>query len=553
MRIKGERARRARTLGVETPLRILYLLPPPSREPAVSVLLSVLLLVAVAPLSSADTPASPAAPAVSPAPGYGSAHFVATGSPQCRAHVLAGVLALHSFMYDDARDDFIAAERAAPCPIAFWGEAMTYDHPLWHGEDLAQGRAALSRIPAAAPVSAAERGLIGAARALYAQDGWQARHEAWREALDRLHRELPQDDEVALFDALALYAGSDTGKDVRRAMQAAAIALDVFERNPDHPGAAHYLIHACDSPDHAILALKAARRYAQIAPAASHALHMPAHIFVQLGMWQDAEASNAAAFAASRAWAARKHLPEAREDWHSFTWLAAARLEQGKVEAVREMLRALTPAAHAGDAELRSAYANLVSLLLSSTSAWAETEALLAPLTPAGKDDRAAQRTAARVRLASAAARGDVAQAGQLADLVEKLSQAGGGHEPAPDVPLEVAAAVAQARSVAEPRTLGEAIEKTRALADAEDAEPVSGPALATPAREQLGDLLLRMHRYAEAEAAFRKALEQRPNRAHALSGLMFAARGADDPQAASEAQRQLTAQLRAADATPRP
>src|SRR5690349_4239265 len=163
------------------------------------------------------------------AAGLGSSNFTATGPPGCRTLVLEGVLALHSFMYEDARASFRKAEEEAPCPIAFWGEAMTYDHPLWGEEDGKAAQAALARIPAGA-------GLIDAARALYAGG-----HDAWRERLSRLHRELPRDDEVALFYALSLYATSDRGKDVGRAMQAAAIAMDVFERNPDHPGAAHYL------------------------------------------------------------------------------------------------------------------------------------------------------------------------------------------------------------------------------------------------------------------------------------------------------------------------
>ncbi|HET9751607.1 MAG TPA: hypothetical protein VFP52_01550, partial [Myxococcales bacterium] len=259
------------------------------------------------------------------AAGLGSSNFTATGPPGCQKLALEGVLALHSFMYEDARASFRKAEEQAPCPIAFWGEAMTYDHPLWGEEDKKAAQAALARIPKDAKVSPAESGLIDAARALHTGG-----HEAWRDRLSRLHRELPRDDEVALFYALSLYATSDHGKDVRRAMQAAAIAMDVFERNPDHPGAAHYLIHACDSPDHAILALKAARKYAQIAPAASHALHMPSHIFVQLGMWADVERSNTAAFAASR--------QHGRPDWHSFSWLADARVELGRPDEVLPMI-----------------------------------------------------------------------------------------------------------------------------------------------------------------------------------------------------------------------
>src|SRR5438067_3572033 len=226
----------------------------------------------------------------------GVSHFTATGPKACKQNVLQGVLYLHSFMYDDARDSFIAAEKAAPCPIAFWGEAMTFDHPLWGVQNATAGKAALEKMPANAKVSPMERGLIEAARALY-KDG----HAAWMERLGALQRELPDNDEVALFYSLALYTESNHGRNAQRAVLAANIARDVFEKNPDHPGAAHYFIHACDSPEMAHLALKAARRYSQIAPAASHALHMPSHIFVQLGMWREVEASNIASVKAGEA------------------------------------------------------------------------------------------------------------------------------------------------------------------------------------------------------------------------------------------------------------
>src|SRR5260370_12024323 len=125
-------------------------------------------------------------PALLAAASLGSAHFVATGPPQCRRRVLEGVLDLHSFMYDDAREAFLQAQKAAPCPIAYWGEAMTYDHPLWGEEDAAPARAALAKIPPAAKLSAMELGLVEAARALY--DG---RPAAWMERLGRLHEQLP--------------------------------------------------------------------------------------------------------------------------------------------------------------------------------------------------------------------------------------------------------------------------------------------------------------------------------------------------------------------------
>jgi tetratricopeptide (TPR) repeat protein len=468
------------------------------------------------------------------AAGLGSVHFTATGSPACKANVLQGVLLLHSFVYDEAREAFGKAD----CPIARWGEAMTYDHPLWGEENLAAGRAALARLTAA-KVSTLETGLIEAARALYGEGDWEARHEAWLSKLAELHARLPQDDEAALFHALALYVCSHHGKDVKRAMEAVAIAQDVFARNPDHPGAAHYLIHAADTPDHAILALKAARRYARIAPASSHALHMPSHIFVQLGMWKDVESSNLAAFTASE--------KRPRPDWHSYRWLAAARLELDKPQLVLPMLEMLRERmSREKSAELRWVYAQMAQMVLAQG---AFDEKLLAPLHDLpGEEDTAgghipyklyAQSSELEARLEHAALQGDEAKARELAASLEALKLS-------PErVRLLSAARIAQARSVRDPGSLNDATLATRALADFDDAQPVSGPAESTPAREQLGDLLMRTHRYLEAEREFQKALEVRPNRLHALKGLHESALGAGEPQIASSAQARIAQQVR--------
>jgi len=439
---------------------------------------------------------------------FGTAHFTATGPAACQRKVLEGVLQLHSFMYEDARATLREAQKAQPCPIAYWGEAMTYDHPLWDEQDATKALAALAKIPADAKLSPMERGLIDAANALYTGG-----REAWMQHLAHLHEALPADDEVSLFYALSLYANSETGKNVKRAMQAAAIAMDVFERNPNHPGAAHYLIHACDSPDHAILALKAARKYAQIAPAASHALHMPAHIFVQLGMWKDAAASNAAAFAASK-----------RHDWHSFGWLAASRLELGGSDQVLEMMKEpdVPPA-------VRS---QLGAMYIEATQSWKRADELLGD--PAGY-------ASLRVQLDAAALHGEDAEAEKLAPQLLKAPVRG---KPDPLAPLVTAADLAQAHSMRDTGTMGAAIDATRALADAEDAA-VSGPSFFTPAREVLGDLFLRAHRFVEAEREFRKALDVRPNRLNALRGLSEAARGAGDARLAQDAQARLAAQVR--------
>lgn len=492
----------------------------------------------------------------------GVSNFSATGNKACKQKALEGVLYLHSFVYDDARDAFIAAEKAAPCPIAFWGEAMTYDHPLWGEQNTAAGKEALAKIPAGARVSPMERGLIEAARALYI-DG----HAAWMERLGALHRELPKDDEVALFYALALYANSSHGQNKERAVQAANIAREIFEKNPNHPGAAHYFIHACDSPEMAGLALKAARRYAQIAPSAGHALHMPSHIFVQLGMWKDVEASNIAAVKAGEDAVARRKEPISRADWHSFSWLASAKLELGKSDEVLPMIARVRELAEKEPA-LRPVQAELALKWLSATQEYGKTDELLkmAPLAaedePGYVDTQAkyegchhapyeleARLDATRARLDAAAAEGDEPTATRLADEFNALrarvaAREGRGDQYLQLSKLTTAAKVAQAHSVRNYGDIGDAISATRAWADAEDSIAALGPWPFTPAREELGELYLRSHRFQEAQVAFQAALDKRPNRFHALEGLSEAARSAGDLKTANEAQDKLAAQV---------
>jgi tetratricopeptide (TPR) repeat protein len=450
------------------------------------------------------------------AAGLGVSHFTATGPKACQARVLEGVLSLHSFMYAEARKAFVAAEAEKPCPIAFWGEAMTYDHPLWDEHDGASGKAALAKIPPDARVSPLERGLIEAARALF-----ESGRGAWMERLAKLHADLPADDEATLFYALSLYANSDGGVNVKRAMQAAALAMDVFERNPNHPGAAHYLIHACDSPDHAILALKAARKYAQIAPAASHALHMPSHIFFQLGMWEDAEKSNDAAVAASRA----SHNPET----HSFIWLAGARLELRKPDQVLKMIE---------EQKDRRAGNVVKGMWIESTRSWSKIDQLFGPPLEHPNFADPGDAVAIRTRLDAAALAGDEAEADKWA---KQLVAFDIPRDPKfRDYAKKVARArLAQAHSYKDTGTIGDAIDAMRALADDEDRDP-QGPCLHNPAREVLGDLLMRSRRFQEAEVEFRTALDKRPNRWHALEGLLESAEAAGDAKAAKEAQAAL-------------
>src|SRR5207237_4355954 len=232
------------------------------------------------------------------------------------------------------------AQKADPAfALGYWGEATSFNHPLWAEQDLASARRALEKLAPDARARAAkapagkERELIEAADILFGAGDKLARDIAYSQALGRMHAKYPQDDEISVMYALSLLGTARPGeKSTRNAMQAGALALDLFQRHPQHPGAAHFIIHAFDDPDHAILSLPAARSYSQIAPSAAHALHMPSHIFVQLGMWDDVVASNVVAYKAANDLAEAKNLPRGREDFHTLSWLQYAYLQQGKFD-----------------------------------------------------------------------------------------------------------------------------------------------------------------------------------------------------------------------------
>ena len=238
-----------------------------------------------------------------PATQLGSVTFPNSGAPGAQQHFLRGVAALHSFWYEEAREAFQDAAKDDPSfALARWGEAQTWNHAIWMIQDRDKGSGALAKIPSGAKLTAREERLVAAARVLFGEGDKLARDIAYAAALEKLHADFPHDDEIAAFYALSILGtvrASDYGKGYARQAKAGALMLDLYSRNPNHPGAAHYIIHAFDDPEHAILALPAARRYAEIAPEAHHAQHMPSHIFLQLGLWDSAAASNEASWPAS--------------------------------------------------------------------------------------------------------------------------------------------------------------------------------------------------------------------------------------------------------------
>ncbi|PYU97697.1 MAG: hypothetical protein DMG10_30170, partial [Acidobacteria bacterium] len=270
----------------------------------------------------------------------GKVDFPTSASGTAQSHFLRGVAALHSFWFEEALDAFRESTRVQPdFMMGYWGEAMAHNHPLWSEQDTEAARAVLKKIKDTPKLTPRERAYLNAVKVLYGEGEKISRDKAYAAAMERIYRQYPDDLEAACFYALSLLGTvRPEDKGYRRQALAGAIALDVYQKNPNHPGAAHFIIHAFDDPDHAILALPAARRYAEIAPEAHHARHMPAHIFLQLGMWPEAARSNESAWAASEEWVKRKNLPINLRDYHSLHWLLYVYLQQGRCREAEQLL-----------------------------------------------------------------------------------------------------------------------------------------------------------------------------------------------------------------------
>jgi tetratricopeptide (TPR) repeat protein len=528
----------------------------------------------------------------------GTIAFPITGNKQCQKHFTAGMLAYHSFMYDDAHDQFKAGQKADPsCAMAFWGDAMAYSHPLWGEEEIANARTALGAITNEAKLTPKERAWIATARVFWGDGDYKSRLAAWLRATEKMRAEFPKDDEIAMHHALALIANSERLTKTKLLMQSTAISMDVFRRQPNHPGAAHYLIHACDTPDHAILALDAAKQYAKIAPAASHAQHMPSHIFVQLGMHAEVAASNEVSWAASEQEIAKRKLPDDERDWHSYSWLNGAYLELGKVKSSEKLLDDLRALILRVDgASMRFGYSLMTNAYVRQTAQWDRVDELVAavlrplPLEPGESDSsmgcalhapgqtgtsmgcalHAPGQTgktrpplglmsmlwAHNLRAEAAMRRGDEKALNAALEGEKKIYEAMAPWKGmrAPDFDERrsrlnaMLLAGTRARKQRTPQAWDEAIAAAKKLAEMRETL-VGGPAVETPYPQHLGDLLLEAGRPKEALAAYDAALNRYPNHVPALLAAARAAKAAGDQATARERYAVIATQWKAADA----
>ncbi|MGJ0491770.1 hypothetical protein [Methylobacter sp.] len=470
-------------------------------------------------------------------------------SEEAQARFQRGVIALHSFSYDLALDEFRKATEIEPdFMMGYWGEAMAYNQTLWGKQDTEAARKALTHIKDGPRLTPRERAYLQAVKRLYGEGDEAARDKAYAVAMEKVCRDYPDDLEAAAFYALALLGSVRSGDPagLRTRMQAGAIALEVARKEPDHPGATHYILHAFDDPDHAILALPAARRYAEIAPEAPHALHMPSHIFLQLGMWPEAASTQEAL------WEQQKNSPVGERDYHNLYWLLYAYLQQGRYREAQALLM-LMPKSLAAFPEDDAAFLGYVTFINTSmatafvveTGRWDLAAQWVDPLQKdAGQFIEAIERSpgpyqglAKYVRSlwiftrGMAAAQKNSPDAQKRIDELQAMEQRAGTEDlPGIGLPLlkvlkiqrlEIAAVASASKGQLDEAVKGMA----RAAAIEDSVPPLPGPPpLIKPTHELLGELLLQAGRPAEAEKQFERALLRQTSRARSLLGAARAA-----------------------------
>ena len=475
----------------------------------------------------------------------GTVHFPNSGSEAAQAAFQRGVAALHSFWYEEAAEAFQNAQEIDPdFALAYWGEALSHNHPLWYEQDISAAREVLGRFGASRAErrkktpTERERMYLETVEVLYGAGDKFERDLKYHEAFRRLAEAHPEDNEAQAFYALSYLGLVRRGEPgFHRQMKAGAIVSRLFRDEPNHPGAAHYVIHSFDDPEHAPLALEAANRYAEIAPEAHHAQHMPSHIFVQHGMWNRVSASNDVAYRASAKWVADKNLSITKRDYHSLEWKAYADLQRGVYRPVLDAIAVVEESADETDSmRLRRIAASMVARHAIETGRY-DAIAL-----PEGETDTSRYNSTANLLLAAgmkAAAARDAEGADEAARRLKALAKAreeAGESYQADSVRImlhEVKALAASVRGDA-----GSALEHAaKATAIEERQDPPSGPTYPMkPSHELRGELLLSAGKPEEAKAQFETSLTRTPNRTASLLGLARASAALGDEAGASRA-----------------
>jgi len=460
----------------------------------------------------------------------GSVEFRVSCNAEAKQSFTRGVALLHSFTYEASAEAFRQAAAKDPhCAMAHWGLAMTEYHQMWEPypgpAELQRGSIEIQKARELKPGTPREKDYIEALGVFY--DGWEQRSHttrasAYRDAMERVRERNPKDQEAAILYALALMAtAAPEDKTYDNQRRAAALLEPLFVAHPDHPGVAHYLIHAYDNPVLAPQGLAAARAYSKIAPDLPHALHMASHIFTRLGLWEDSITSNIGSAAA-----ARKHRDQG-EEFHALDYLVYAYLQLGRndeAEKIRDNLPALENVEPSSLFKTSYARAAIRARCALEQEHWTEAE-ILTPEPEVQPQVAAISHWAAAL---GAAHTGNLEAAKAHTEQVRRLSgelKEKGDTYWAEQVAIQSEEAGGWV-AFAEHRT-HDALRLLRMAADHEDAaeKHPATPGPVRPARELFGDLLMEMRQQKEALIAYRQVLTVAPGRRRAVRGATEAAR----------------------------
>ena len=469
----------------------------------------------------------------------GTVHFPVSCEASMQVPFERGVALLHSFWYEEAQKEFEDIAKHDPhCAMARWGVAMSLWHQLWDtpkADTLAQGAAEVKKAKGLHPKTDRERDYIAAIGAFYedSKKDHQTRATAYSKAMERMYQRYPEDREAAAFYALSLLASEpDHDTTFAHRKQAAAVLEKLFAEEPDHPGVAHYLIHSYDKPQLAELGLPAARRYAKIAPAAPHALHMPSHIFARLGLWQEDIESNLASVAATRKTAAM-HMGGEAHQFHAMDFLDYAYLQIGREDEAQKLvdeINAMPPQQDMyGMGDPRPwALGEFSARNAIELHHWQEAAAL----TPPAGARPGTNSVVYWARAIGASRSGNLEQARKDVAEIESIRKTAAANKKtglAYVAGLEEKEAQAWLDFAEGKGDSG--VQTLRSIAEQEEAEGEETGAF--PARELAADMLLEMKHPEQALAEYEKDLKFNPNR---FDGLYGAARAAEMAGKAKEA-----------------
>jgi hypothetical protein len=499
----------------------------------------------------------PDQPPSTPEEGFGRAHMDISCSATVAAEFDRALSLLHNFWYLRARERFNEISKNDPeCAMAYWGAAMTYNHPFWDPPSQADETAAWALVQKgqlASEASSREKLYLAAVAALYKDAGAgdkSTRDQNYRDAMATAYAQYP-DDETALFYGLSILGAIPEGsKGFDQQEQAAKLFEGVYARHPDHPGALHYLIHAYDDPAHAEQGLPAARAYAQAAAAVPHALHMPSHIFTRLGYWDESAATNLRGWEVSEADVKRAGESGAYRDFHNLNYLEYAYIELGRfrdaqhtLDIIAAQYQALpgkktapdTPELESRHVRGRTIYAmpdrvvygyfDMLTRYVVETSDWSAAAKI--PLLVSSRDFVAVKL---QLQAMAAAANKDPVGARVAADKLALLACEPGQHPFVQQIIL-LQAKEAQALAANTAGNVDEAIARMKEAVAIEDSiDDLSQPPYPIiPANELFGTMLMDLNRPVEAEERFATSLKRTPGRPKAIFGIAQAAQVSGD------------------------